>query len=394
MDSRFTVFVAEPQTKEEPVMAKASTYVGLDVHKKDMAVAMYLPGSPQAVEWKVANEPRAVRRLARKLKRESVGPVACAYEAGACGYALQRQLEQEGVACQVVAPSLIPRKPGEHIKTDRRDAKKLGEMLRAGLLTEVHPPTPEEESVRDLCRCRQDARSDQMRARQRLSHLLLRRGWIYTEGKNWTHRHRAWLRNLRFEHVAEQAAFEDYLRAVELLEERLRGLEQKLEDVAKSETYAERVGWLRCFRGIDTVTAITILAELHNFGRFGSARQLMSYLGLVPKEHSSGDSTRRGGITKAGNAHVRRLLVETAWHYRLKPAVGIELRRRREGQPAAIIALADRAQDRLHRRWCRLVFGRGKPTPKATTAVARELVGFLWATLLLYPQQQEVTKVA
>jgi transposase len=375
-------------------MEKATTYVGLDVHKKDIAVAMLEAGSGKPVEWTEANEPRAVRRLARKLQREGAGRVQCAYEAGACGYALQRQLVAEGVACQVVAPSLIPRRPGEHIKTDRRDAKKLAELLRAGLLTEVHPPTAEEESVRDLCRCRLDAKADLTRARQRLSHLLLRRGRIFTGGRHWTHRHRAWLRSISFEHEAERAAFEDYLRTIEFLEERLRGLGQKIEDLSKAEPYAERVGWLRCFRGIDTLTAMTILSELHDFGRFGSARQLMAYLGLVPKEHSSGESRRRGGITKAGNAHVRRVLVETAWAYRLRPAVGIELRRRREGQPAAVIAVADRAQARLHRRWCRLVFGQGKPTPKATTAVARELVGFVWATLFLYAQQQALPVAA
>jgi len=290
----------------------------------------------------------------------------------------------------VVAPSLIPRKPGVHIKTDRRDAKKLAEMLRAGLLTEVHPPTPEEEAIRDLCRCREDARHDVLRARHRLLKMLLRQGVVFTEGRHWTHRHRAWLRSLSFEHEASQAVFVDYLLTVEMMEERKRGLEEKLLEFAQAEPYAERVGWLRCFRGIDTITAITLLAELHDFRRFTAPRQLMAYLGLVPREHSSGDSTWRGGLTKAGNSHARRLLVEAAWHYRLRPAVGTQLRLRRQGQPPHIIALADRAQLRLHRRWTRLALGRGKPSPKATVAVARELVGFVWAALFLYPEERKI----
>lgn len=384
---------AEPQTKEEPVMKKGTTHVGMDVHKKDIAVAMLVPGSSEPVSWTVVNEESAVRRLARKLARQSSGEVVCAYEAGACGYALQRQLQGHGIVCQVVAPSLIPRKPGVHIKTDRRDARKIAEMLRAGLLTEVHPPTIEEEAIRDLCRCREDARHDVMRARHRLLKMLLRQGVVFTEGRHWTHRHRAWLRGLSFENETSQAVFVDYLVTVELLEERKRGLEQKLVELAQTEPYAERVGWLRCFRGIDTVSAISLVAELHDFRRFSAPRQLMAYLGLVPREHSSGDSTWRGSLTKAGNSHVRRLLVEAAWHYRLRPAVGTELRRRREGQPAEIIALADRAQQRLHRRWTRLVFGRAKPSPKATVAVARELVGFVWAALYLYPQERKIVAV-
>ncbi len=366
-------------------MGKATTYVGMDVHQKDIAVAMLVPGSRRAVEWTVANEGRAVKRLVRKLKREGAGKVESVYEAGPCGYAVQRQLAAEGVVCRVVAPSLIPVKPGERVKTDRRDARKLAELARAGLLTEVHAPTPEQEAVRDLCRCREDAREDLLRARHRLSKMLLRRGWRYGAGRAWTGRHRAWLRGLRFEYPAEQVVFDDYLMAIELLEQRLRGLDRTLEEISRTEPYVERVGWLRCFRGIDTITAMTILAELHDFRRFTSARRLMAYLGLVPGEHSSGESTRRGGLTKAGNAHVRRVLIEAAWHYRHRPAVGAPLRRRRQGQPTAMIALADRAQQRLYRRWGRLVLGRGKPTPKAVAALARELVGFLWAALSAGP---------
>jgi len=366
------------------------TFVGMDAHKKAINVAMLLPGAHQPIEWQVANEPAAIRRLAKKLEREAPGEVRSCYEAGPCGYALQRELEAAaGIICEVVAPSLIPVKPGERIKTDRRDARKLAELQRANLLTVVHPPTTDEESMRDLCRCREDAQEDLTRSRQRMGKMLLRRGLVFRVCKKaWGKLHRQWLRGLSFEHVADQAVFGDYLLAIEQLEERVRTLEAQLTEAAERDPYREPVGWLRCFRGIDTVTAITLVAELHDFRRFGSARELMAYLGLVPSEYSSGASRHRGSITKTGNRHARRVLVETAWHYRHRSKSGETLRRRREGQPARVIALADRAQERLCRRYRHLV-ERGKPTPKVVVAIARELVGFLWAALVPAVSSQE-----
>jgi transposase len=359
-----------------------TTYVGLDVHKASISVALLseLVGS-KPVQWELRNEPLEVRKLVRKLKREGGEGVLCAYEAGPCGYGLQRQLQRQGVGCQVVAPSLIPRKSGDRIKTDRRDARKLAELLRAGLLTEVRPPSEAEEAVRDLCRCRDDARTDLMRARHRLSKLLLRRDLRYSGGRPWTQQHRQWLWSLQLDHAAERVVLSDYLLCVDQIGARLGELEAQLVSLADQEPYRERVGWLRCFRGIDTVTAMILLAELHGFERFTDARQLMAYLGLVPSESSSGGSVHRGGITKTGNRHLRRLLVEAAHHYRHRPGVGVALRRRRTGQPSAVIALADRAQQRLHRRYHRLVLGRGQPVSKAVVACARELSGFLWAVL-------------
>lgn len=365
-------------------MRETTTFVGLDAHKKTIQVALLSPGSSVPVEWEVHHEPSAVRRLAKRLLKEGTGRIRACYEAGPCGYALQRQLQAAGVECEVIAPSLIPIKPGEHIKTDRRDARKLAELLRAGLLTEVHPPTPEEEAVRDLCRAREDAKEDLLRCRHRVGKMLLRRGITWPPGRScWTQAHWEWLRSLPFEREAERAAFDDYLLALQQVEERVRTLEAKLESVAQAEPYREPVAWLRCFRGIDTVTAMTIVAELHDFRRFTSPRGLMSYLGLVPKEHSSGESRRRGSITKAGNNHVRRVLIETAWHYRHPHAVGKGLRKRREGQPAKVIAIADKAGQRLYRRFYRLG-ARGKPGCRIVVAVARELVGFLWS--VLYPR--------
>ena len=360
-------------------MKNVTTYVGIDAHKKDLFVAMLIDTEKTAVTWQLANEPRAVHRLVRKLERETPGPVHVFYEAGACGYALQRQVTTSRVSCEVVAPALIPRKPGERVKTNRRDARKLAELGRAGLLTAVQPPTPEEEAVRDLARARDDAREDLQRCRHRLGKLLLRRGLPYT-GRNWTRAHRQWIATRTWRHAAERVVVDDYVLAIDQTDARLQELDARLAAIAETEPYRTPVGWLRCFRGIDTLTAMLILAERHDFRRFASAPALMAYLGLVPSEHSSGDTHRRGRITRTGNALVRRLLVETAWHYQHRPTVGVALARRRKGQPARMIAIADKAQQRLCRRFRKLA-AEHKPAPKIAVAIARELAGFLWAAL-------------
>ena len=223
---------------------------------------------------------------------------------------MQRRLTTTRVACAVIAPALIPRKPGERIKTDRRDARKLAELWRAGLLTEVRPPTPADEAVRDLCRARDDARADRQRGRHRMGKLLLRRGLHYG-GRNWTQAHRRWIDSLTWEHAAERVVVDDYLLAIDHLDARLGELDAQLTAIAATAPYQDAVGWLRCFRGIETLTAMMMLAELHDFRRFQAPRALMAYLGLVPGEHSSGEKHRRGRITKTGNTLVRRLLVET-----------------------------------------------------------------------------------
>jgi transposase len=360
-------------------MEQITTYVGIDAHQKELFVAMLVGEQTTPVTWTVANEPNAVRRLVRTLERQAPGPVLACYEAGPGGYALQRRLTTPRVRCQVIAPALIPRKPGERIKTDRRDARKLVELLRAGLLTEVHPPTPAEEAVRDLCRARDDAREDLQRCHHRLGKLLLRRGLHY-RGRNWTRAHRTWIDQLEWAHPAERVVVEDYLLAIDHLEARLGALDARLGAIAETAPYQEAVGWLRCFRGIETLTAMLILAELHDFCRFETPRALMAYLGLVPGEASSGEQHRRGPITRTGNALVRRLLIEAAWHYRHRPGVSLTLARRRQGQPARVIGIADKAQHRLCRRYRRLI-ERQKPASKAVVAIARELAGFVWAAL-------------
>jgi len=359
-------------------MAEDSTYVGLDTHRKSIAVAMLRPGAQEAVQWQIANEPGAVRRLIRKL--QAFAPVRCCYEAGPLGYTLKRQLDAAEVPCAVVAPSLIPVRSGDRVKTDHRDARKLAGLLRAGLLTEVQPPTEAEEAVRDLCRCREDAQLDLVRARHRLNKFLVRRGLFFNDGYAWSQRHRTWLHGLKLERPADQAVFEDYLLAVEQQEARRAALDRQLKEICETAPYRKPVGVLRCFRGIATVTAVALVAELHSIRRFASAPRLMAYLGLVPSECSSGGHRRQGGITRAGNRHVRRLLIETAWHYRHKPSVGVHLRKRRQGQPPAIVALADRAQQRLCRRYRRMMM-QGKHHNVIVVAIARELVGYLWAAL-------------
>lgn len=277
-------------------MNEGTTHIGLDVHKRSIAVAARQPGSGGVREETLPNEPRAVTRWARRWKRESGGKLRCAYEAGACGYALQRQLGSLGVACDVVAPSLVPRKPGERIKTDRRDARKLAEYLEGGHLTAVRPPTPGEEAARDLCRARDDARQDRMRSRHRLSKFLLRRGIAYTAGrKTWTQAHRSWLKGLPFEDPWEQAVFDDYRLAVEQIDARIAALDRQIEGLAQEPAYRTRVGALRCFRGIDTRTALGLVTELHGIERFENARGLMASSGSSParpRAESGNDAER------------------------------------------------------------------------------------------------------
>jgi transposase len=362
-------------------MGQGISYIGLDVHKRDIRVFALLPGRKRGIEETLPHEPRTVARWAKRWLREAPGRVVCAYEAGPTGYALQRQLEGLGIECQGVAPALIPRKPGDRIKTDRRDAQKLGEFLKGGLLTPVHAPSEEEESARDLCRAREDLKADQLRGRHRVTKFLLRRGVRYTAGrKHWTAAYGVWLRQQTFPHAAAQAALDDDRLHLEQLDSRLQSLDEKIRALSETEAYRVAVGALRCFRGIDTLTARVLVTELHGIARFGTAAELMAYLGRVPSEHSSGERQRRGGITKAGNGHARKVLIESAWHARHAPRVSRTLAARRLGQPGEAIAIADRAMQRLHRRYWHLLQS-GKAPSKVVPAIARELAGFVWAAL-------------
>jgi len=364
-------------------MEGSITWVGVDAHKKTLAVAAFQRNGQEPEEFTIDNDERAIRKLVRRLERSSDGrEIRICYEAGTCGYALQRRIEASGgVVCEVVAPSLIPRKPGERIKTDRRDARKLAELYRAGVLTTVAPPSPEQEAIRDLCRCREDVRADLGRCRHRLVKMLVRRGYVFnTTSRLWSEAHRSWLKSLAFDNDVDRAVVTEYMLAVEQAERRLRAMDGEIAKAAQLPLYREHIAWLRCFRGIDTTIAMIFVAELHGVERFESPRALAAYLGLVPSLYASGESARRGKITKTGNGHIRRALVQACWQYRHQAGVGAKLRERQAGQPERVLMIADEAQRRLTGRYRRLV-ARGKNTNKVIIAIARELVGFLWAAL-------------
>jgi transposase len=353
-------------------------FVGLDVHKDTIAVAVAEAGRGEVRSHGViANTPATVARVLKKLG--AAGRLRVCYEAGPCGYVLYRQLTQLGIACTVVAPALIPQKPGETIKTDRKDAAKLARLHRAGELTAVVVPTPEQEALRDLTRARQAAQQDAHRVRQRLRTFLLRLGIAEpAKTKRWSARYRAWLAGRALEQATQQLVLAESRSALAEAEARVDRLTAAVETQAQSGPFAELIRAVRSLRGIGVVSAVTLVAELGDPGRFDSPRQLMAYAGLVPSEHSSGGREHRGRITKTGNAYVRYVVVEAAWHCRRKPHVSRELARRQRGQSAAITAIDTIAQARLHTRYVRLV-AKGKPKPKAVVAVARELLGFIWA---------------
>jgi transposase len=358
---------------------ESTTVIAFDQHAATTMAAVLLPehGTP-ALHPLTSDIPTILRFVAR-LQRE--GAVRCCYEAGPCGFELRRALEARAISCDVIAPALIPRRPGDRVKTDRRDARQLAVLYRAGALTAIHIPTEQEEAARDLLRCREDIRADLLRARHRLSKFLLRHGRRFTGTKKaWSKRHEAWLRAQTWSLPALDQTHRAYLRAVTETLARLRDVEADLRALLDVEPLRARVQRLRCFRGIDDLTALTIAAEFGDPRRFATAPSTMAFVGLVPSEHSSGSRRAQGGITKTGNAHLRRVLVEAAWHYRHHPFVGAALRARQRDAPAAVIAHAWSAQQRLHRRYARLA-ARGKPKQHIVTAVARELTGFVWAAL-------------
>jgi transposase len=353
--------------------------LGLDVHAETIAVAIAEADGEVRSLGTIANRAESIRKLVKKL-----GPVeqlqAC-YEAGPTGYVLYWQLAELGIKCDVIAPTLAPVKAGDRVKTDRRDAEKLARCHRAGDLTAVWVPDAGSEALRDLVRAREAGKQDQLRARHRLSKFLLRSGQRPAAGlKAWTQLYMAWVRQLRFEQVAQESTRLDYLHEVEHMAERVVRLEQAIAEAVKlaSPELQEVVKDLQALRGIAQISAVTIAAELGNITRFESARQLMGYSGAVPSEDSSGKRTQRGSITKTGNAHLRRIAVEAAWSYRLRPGVGPGLRKRQEGVPDEIKEIAWKAQHRLHRRYSRLAAA-GKDQRKIITAVGRELLGFIWA---------------
>lgn len=308
------------------------------------------------------------------------GPTRVAYEAGPTGYGLARALEASGTGCVVAAPGKIERPSGDRVKTDQRDAERVLRLLMIDGLHAVRVPSGEEEALRDVVRAREAVRGDLMRARQRLSKLLLRHDVVYEDTASaWTIRHRSWLTGIDLEARGAQVTLHEYLGAIDAIVIRRDALEKTIAELIPGSPWERTVARLRCLRGIDTLSAVGLCAEVGEFARFAKAGQLMSYLGLTPSEDTTGTQRRQGAITKTGSRHARRLLVEGAWHYRRAPAKGQALRRRQDGQPAHVIEISWQAQRRLHRVWQRLDTQRGKRRTIVAVAVARELAGFCWA---------------
>lgn len=358
-------------------MKNYTTVVGLDVHKNSI-VAAVLPAGADSVTERVTieNNPKTLAKMVNRIAGK--GRAEFVYEAGPCGYDTYRQITGLGHPCAVIAPALTPVRPGDKVKTDRRDAEKLARYYRAGELTEIRIPDAVEEAARDLVRVREDAVKDHLRARHRLSKFLTRQGRVYRETRQWGTSHQEWLRSQRFEQPHLQSSFEAYMRAYDDVEARLASLNLQIDDLAKEEPYKAVVGRLRCLKGIDTLSAITLAVETQDFRRFTNARAYMSFTGLVGSEFSSAEKIRRGSITKAGNAHIRRILIESAWSYRGWNVVSVGLAKRREGCSAEVLRLAKRAQERLHRKFKHMT-SRGKQVQTTVVAVARELAGFIWA---------------
>jgi len=359
-------------------MKEKVRFLGMDVHAETIAVAIAEPDGEVRSLGTIANRAESIRKLVKKLG--AVDQLKACYEAGPTGYILYWQLAELGVACEVIAPTLVPMKAGDRVKTDRRDAERLARSYRSDDLTAVWVPDEGSEALRDLVRARESAKQDQLRARHRLSKFLLRSGQRPIAGvKAWTLGYMAWVRQLRFTQIAQEFTRLDYLHEVEHMGERVKRLEQAITEAVKlaAPELREVIQGLQALRGVAQISAVTIAAELGNISRFAGARQLMGYSGAVPSEDSSGQRTRRGSITKTGNAHLRRIAIEAAWSYRLRPGIGPALRKRQEGVPEEIKEIAWKAQHRLHKRYLRLAAG--KDQRKIITAVGRELLGFIWA---------------
>jgi len=359
-------------------------FVGLDVHKETIAVSVAeAHGGEVRYVGEIANTPEALVKLVRQLKKGGATLSFC-YEAGPCGYELYRQLKGLGQACQVVAPSLIPRKPGDRVKTDRRDSLNLARLLRAGELTPVWVPDEPQEALRDLTRAREDMKRMQRQAKQRLLAFLLRHRKTFSGKTRWTQAFYRWLEDLKFDQPIQQIVFQEYIDLVQSMDKRVAAFDQQIEGASSHSVFAPMITGYTALRGVDRLTAMTIVAEIGDLKRFTSAPQFMAYLGLVPSEHSSGASKSRGSITKTGNGHVRRVLVEAAWTYRHAARKTATLQRRAEKAPQRVQDIAWAAQKRLCGRY-RSLQERGKLKVQVCTAIARELAGFIWAIAQAMP---------
>jgi transposase len=363
---------------------KKELYIGLDVHREAIAIAVAEPGRSGEVRdyGQISNDLHGLEKFIGRLRQAHGRPATLqvCYEAGPCGFGIARRLKQLGVRCEVVAPSLTPKRAGERLKSDRRDARKLARLLRAGELTAIYIPEPTDEAIRDLCRARSDAVDDRRRSRPRLKAFLLRHGYRYQGRSPWTNAHERYLRELVLPHPAMKAILEEYLMAIGAAGERIARTEEAMRDLLEQWRLKPAVEALMAMKGFQLVAAMILVSELGAVDRFIHPRQLMAYLGLIPSESSSGEKRRQGAITKCGNAHARWLLVECAQHYAAPPKVSKELSRRQQKQAREVRAISWKAQNRLHHRYSGLL-ARRLPRNKAMVAIARELCGFIWELL-------------
>ena len=352
-------------------------YIGMDVHKEFVQMAVFTGnGEDPVYERRLTNDAELLTKEALRFSRE--GKTTVAYEAGSCGYVIYRAMAKAGVRCHVLPADKVAKKRTDKIKTDKRDARLIGRELRNGSIRPISVPLEDDEAARDLMRCREDINEDRRRMKQRLLKFLLRHGHTWTGKNNWTLKHWEWMDSLAFKHEYKKEVYEEYRSQIKSLQERQARVEQQIIAMAESSRYKTAVNRLRAFKGIDYIIAMSVICEIGDFRRFARAKSFMAYLGFVPSENSSGKRRRQGGITKAGNGHLRKLLIEGAWHYAANASAGKRLEMRRKDCPAWVIDIADLALRRLHKKYLRFVL-KGKHKNVAVTAVARELAGFIWA---------------
>ena len=354
-------------------------HVGLDVHKETVEMSVFRNWDQEPeFEKRMSNDHRKIISYVKKLQQR--GQVSVCYEAGCMGFTLKRAFDEAGIESRIISPGKMPRKPGERIKTDRRDARNLAKLLRSGEADAIYIPTAEDEAARDYLRARDDIKRELKRAKQQLLTFFLRHEFHYEINRYWTGKHRQWMKSLVFSQPMHQETFDLYYVRIVELEERLVLIDERIVAIAQSERFREKVHVLRCFKGIDYLTALSFVCEVGDFRRFPNASSFMAYLGLIPRETSSGEKRRLGGITKSGNSHLRCLIVESSWHYRYSSRPYRRLTLRRIGQKHEVIAYADKAMRRLQKKFAKLIH-KGKSSNCAVIAVSRELAGFIWGVM-------------
>lgn len=364
-------------------------YIGLDVHKKNIVMGESREIGESSITGEYPNTDSGIKKFLQKLNKLSEGyEIKICYEAGPCGYALKRILESKGFNCDIAAPSLIPVVSGNKIKTDKRDAMKLARLFRAGELSFIEVPDEEKESVRDLVRCRDDIMTDLKKVKQRLNHFLIRHGYLY-QGSNWTKRHFKWIQELEISNQNLQNVLSHYANEIEFLQIQVDDIDRDIQKIAETEAYREKVKALCAYRGIGTLTAMIIISEVIDFSRFTNPRELMAYLGMVPSEYSSGQTVRRGSITKCGNKRVRHALIEAAHHYRHRAVITAKMKNDLENTKSEFRIAPIKALKRLHKKYYHMIL-KGKKKQTTVVAVARELIGFIWHSMILVEDKLEV----